>query len=75
MPWVVDLGASVMWTLPVEGIDLKARLSVYNLLNRQAVVNVHSRYESTPGTKMPYFGEGTHWQAPRYTNLVVTWNF
>ena len=75
MPWVIDLGASVMWTLPVEGIDLKARLSVYNLLNRQTVVNVHSRYESTPGTKMSYFSEGTNWQAPRYTNLVVTWNF
>lgn len=75
MPWVIDLGASVMWTLPVEGIDLKARLSVYNLLNRQTTVNVHSRYESTPGTKMPYFGQGTVWQAPRYANLVVTWNF
>ncbi|MBD9536976.1 MAG: TonB-dependent receptor [Stenotrophomonas sp.] len=75
MPWVVDLGASVMWTLPVEGIDLKARLSVYNLLNRQTTVNVHSRYESAPGSKMAYFGEGTVWQAPRYTNLVVTWNF
>ncbi len=75
MPWVIDLGASVTWTLPVEGVDLKARLSVYNLLNRQTVVNVHSRYESQPGTQLPYFGEGTVWQAPRYTNLVVTWNF
>ncbi len=75
MPWITDLSASVVWTLPVEGIDLKARLSVYNLLNRQTEVNVHSRYESTPGTKMPYFGEGTVWQAPRYTQLVVTYNF
>lgn len=75
MPWVYDLGASATWTLPVEGIDLKARLSVYNLLNRQTVVNVHSRYESTPGNQMPYFGEGTVWQAPRYMQLVVTWNF
>ena len=75
MPWVKDLGASVTWTLPVEGIDLKARLAVYNLLNSQTVVNVHSRYESLPGVKMPYFGEGTVWQSPRYMNLVVTWNF
>ncbi len=75
MPWVVDLGASVTWTLPVEGIDLKARFSVYNLLNRQTVVNVHSRYEGQPGTQLPYFGEGTVWQAPRYMNLVVAWNF
>jgi hypothetical protein len=75
MPWVYDLGANVTWTLPVEGIDLKARLSVYNLLNRQTVINVHSRYESTPGTAMPHFGQGTVWQSPRYTQLVVTWNF
>ncbi|WP_449447916.1 TonB-dependent receptor [Thermomonas brevis] len=75
MPWVTDLSASVTWTLPVEGVDLKARFSVYNLLNSQTVVNVHSRYESTPGTKMPYFGEGTVWQSPRYMNLVVTYNF
>ena len=75
MPWVYDLGASATWTLPVDGIDLKARLSVYNLLNRQTVINVHSRYESTPGNEMPYFGEGTVWQSPRYAQLVVTWNF
>lgn len=75
MPWVWDMGANVTWTLPVEGIDLKARLSVYNLFNRQTEINVHSRYESTPGTRMPYFGEGTVWQPPRYTQLVVTWNF
>jgi len=75
MPWLKDLSANVTWTLPVEGVDLKARFSVFNLLNSQTVVNVHSRYESTPGTRMPYFGEGTVWQAPRYMQLVVTWNF
>lgn len=75
MPWVYNLGANVTWTLPVEGVDLKARLSVYNLLNKQTVINVHSRYESTPGNRMPYFGEGTVWQSPRYMQLVVTWNF
>lgn len=75
MPWVWDMGANVTWTLPVEGIDLKARFSVYNLFNNQAVVNVHSRYERQPGVRMPYFGQGTVWQSPRYMNLVVTWNF
>ncbi|MET0813673.1 MAG: TonB-dependent receptor, partial [Pseudoxanthomonas sp.] len=75
MPWLYNLGANVTWTLPVEGIDLKARFSVYNLLNDQTEINVHSRYESTPGTRLPYFGEGTVWQSPRYMNLVVTWNF
>jgi outer membrane receptor protein involved in Fe transport len=75
MPWVTNLGASVTWTLPVPNVDLKARLSVFNLLNSQTVINVHSRYESLPGVKMPYFGEGTVWQSPRYAQLVVTYNY
>lgn len=75
MPWVWDMGANVTWTLPVEGVDLKARFSVYNLFNNQAVVNVHSRYEGQPGVRLPYFGQGTVWQSPRYMQLVVTYNF
>ncbi len=75
MPWVKDVGVNVTWMLPVEGIDLRARLLVYNLFNSQTEINVHSRYESTPGTVMPYFGQGTVWQAPRYAQLVVTYNF
>jgi hypothetical protein len=75
MPWVKDLSANVTWTLPVKDIDLKARFSIYNLLNSQTVVNVHSRYESTPGNKMPYFGQGTVWQSPRYMQLVVTYTY
>lgn len=75
MPWVTNLGVSATWTLPSETVDLKARLSIYNLLNSQTEVNVHSRYESTPGNKMPYFGEATNWQSPRYAQLVVTYAF
>ena len=75
MPWIWNMGANVTWTLPVEGIDLKARFSVYNLFNNQKPINVHSRYEGAPGVKMDYFGEARAWQSPRYMNLVVTYNF
>ena len=75
MPWIYNLGANVTWTLPVEGIDLKARLSVYNLLDEQEVVNISARYEGQPGVRRSTFGTGTRWQSPRYTQLVVTWNF
>ena len=74
-PWVHDLSASVTWTYPSDAIDLSARFSVYNLLNRQAATHVHSRYESTPGNQMPYFGQARRWQSPRYMQLVVTYNF
>ncbi len=75
MPWVKDLSANVTWTIPVPVGDLKARFAVYNLLNSQATVNVHTRYESTPGNYMPYFGQAKGWQAPRYMQLVVTYSF
>ncbi|AKC87122.1 TonB-dependent receptor [Pseudoxanthomonas suwonensis] len=75
MPWTYNLGASVTWTFPVDGIDLRARFSIYNLLNEQEVINVRQRYESSPGTVRPYFGTGTRWQSPRYAQLVVSWNF
>jgi len=75
MPWTYNLGANVTWTLPVEGVDLKARLSVFNLLNDQEVINVRQRYESNPGVVRSTHGTGTRWQSPRYAQLVVTWNF
>lgn len=75
MPWTYNLGASVTWTLPVEGIDLKARFSIYNLLNEQEVINVRQRYERGPGVYRTTFGTGTRWQSPRYAQLVVSWNF
>ena len=75
MPWVTNLGANVTWALPAEDIDLKVRFSVFNLLDSQTVINVHSRYEGQAGTMLPHFGQGTVWQSPRYMQLVVTWNF
>ena len=75
LPWTYNLGATITWTLPVEHIDLKARLSVYNLLNDQEVTNIAARYEGQPGVMRDTFGTATNWQSPRYTQLVVTWNF
>ena len=75
MPWTYNLAANVTWTLPVDGIDLKARFSVFNLLNDQEVINVRQRYEANPGVVRGLHGTGTRWQSPRYAQLVVTWNF
>lgn len=60
---------------PATPLPARHRPAVYNLLDSQATVNVHTRYESTPGTQMPYFGQAKGWQSPRYMNLVVTYSF
>ena len=75
MPWTVNLGASVTWTLPVPDVDLKVRLSLYNLLTRQTEVRVRTRYEVTPGNYRETFGEASNWTAPRSAQLVMTYNF
>lgn len=75
MPWTFNLGGSITWSLPVPGIDLKARLSVFNLLNQQREIRVRTRYEVTPGVYRETFGEGSNWQSPRWAQLVVTYNF
>ena len=75
MPWIYNVGANVTWTLPAPNIDLKVRFSVFNLLDQQEVINVAARYEGQPGVMRSTFGTGTRWQSPRYSQLVMTWNF
>ncbi len=75
LPWTWTMGASVTWTMPVPDVDLKIRFSVYNLFNNKEVLDVHSRYEVSPGVYRTTFGQGQRWQSPRYMNLVVTYNF
>ena len=75
LPWTWTMGANVTWTLPVPGIDLKAKFSVFNLFNNQSYTNVHSRYESSPGVYRDTFGQPIAWQSPRYMQLVVTYNY
>jgi len=75
LPTTWTAGANITWTLPVEGIDLKAKFSVFNLFNNQTYTNVHSRYESSPGVYRDTFGQPIAWQSPRYMQLVVTYNY
>jgi len=75
MPWTINWGANVTWTLPVPDVDLKVRLSVYNLLDRQTTVRVRTRYEVTPGVYRDTFGEASNWTSPRSAQLVMTYNF
>ncbi len=75
MPWVYNLGANVVWSMPIGKGEFKARFSVFNLLNKQEVINVRARYERAPGNYRTTFGTGTRWQSPRYAQLVLSWNF
>lgn len=71
MPWTYDLSANIGWARQVGAAKLHARLSIFNLLDKQDVVNVSARYEANPGVMRSTFGKGTRWQSPRYMQIVV----
>ncbi|MGY0504464.1 TonB-dependent receptor [Luteimonas sp. e5] len=75
LPWTWTLGASLNWHKSLGSSDLRARFSVHNLTNNQRVINVHSRYEAGPGVYRETWGQGTRWQGPRWSELVVSWSF
>lgn len=75
LPWTYNLGANVTWTMPLATTTLRAKFSVFNLLNQQEVLNVSARYEGNPGVMRSTFGTATRWQSPRYAQLVLSWEF
>lgn len=75
MPWIYNLGANIAWARQLGDMNLRARFSIFNLLNKQEVINVSARYERQPGQMRPTFGKGTRWQSPRYMQLVVGLDF
>jgi hypothetical protein len=75
MPWIINFGASLTYERNLGIGKLQAKLSVYNLFNRQEPVWVYQKLESGVGSRNELFGKERFLQAPRYGQLQVSWNF
>ncbi|HET7360238.1 MAG TPA: TonB-dependent receptor, partial [Rhodanobacteraceae bacterium] len=89
LPWTYDLGASISYLYPIgKDGNLRVKLAVYNLLNRQATVNVDQDLQTSIGDIHDADGNDTGigavsstfrqplgFQAPRFTQLTVTLDF
>src|SRR3546814_21144067 len=75
MPWIVDFGLSVGYERSFGWADFQAKLSVYNVFNRQEPVWVYQELEPGVGDRDPYFGKERFLQGPRYGQLTLSLGF
>jgi hypothetical protein len=73
-PWIFDVGANVTYRQKFSIADLRVKLSVYNLLNQQRVVQVDEELVTIPNPDSE-FGYGTAYQTPRYALLTFNLDF
>ncbi|GAB3331413.1 TonB-dependent receptor [Marilutibacter aestuarii] len=75
MPWIIDVGMSLGYERAFSFGTFEARLSVYNLFNRQEPVWVYQDLEPGVGDRDEYFGKERFLQSPRYGQLTLAWRY
>ncbi|MCP1339976.1 TonB-dependent receptor [Idiomarina sp. M1R2S28] len=67
--WTFNIDASVAYNFTVSGVDMKASLDVFNVLNTQEPTSLNEHYEVTEGNRNQFYGAAYSWQTPRYVRL------
>ena len=75
LPWTYDVGTYVSYRHSFGVTDLEVKLTVFNLLNQDSVVEVDETLESDIGVRNPDYRLATGYQAPRSALLTVTLDF
>lgn len=68
-PWTFNLNLSLDYSFNVSGIEMKASLDVFNVLNSQEVVASNEHYEASEGVRNQYYGAAYSYQTPQYVQL------
>ncbi|MDZ7868469.1 MAG: TonB-dependent receptor [Rheinheimera sp.] len=76
-PWTFNVDMSVGYNFNVSGVDLRASVDVFNILDIQEVTAVNEHYENngSEGTFNRFYGQAMGWQAPRTVRFGITGNF
>jgi Carboxypeptidase regulatory-like domain/TonB-dependent Receptor Plug Domain len=75
LPWTYDVDAYVSYRHSFAVTDLEVRLSVFNLLNQDSVIEVDESLETDIGFLNPDYRVATGYQAPRSAMLTLTLDF
>lgn len=68
-PWTFNVDASIAYNFTAGGVDMKASLDVFNVLNTQEATSLNEHYEVTEGNRNQWYGAAYSWQTPRYVRL------
>jgi hypothetical protein len=75
-PWTFDLSANVTWQHQFGPADMQVKLSVYNILNTERVLEVNEELDSTnPEFTNPTYRQGSAYMFPRYGQLTLQLKF
>ncbi len=76
-PWTFNIDLSATYDFTLSGVDLRASINVYNVLNIQEVTSSNEHYEArrSAGTFNPWYGADYTWQTPRYVRLGLEGRF
>jgi hypothetical protein len=74
-PWTFNLAANATWQRQLGFANAQVKLSVYNLLNHERVLEIEDRFQRAIGGQHPEYGLGTNYQTPRYAQLTVKLDF
>ena len=75
MPWIVNFGLSLGYERSFAAGTFEAKLSAYNIFNRQEPVWVYQELEPGVGDRDALFGKERFLQSPRYAQLVLAWKY
>ncbi len=76
-PWNFNVDMSLGYNFKVSGVDLRATMDVFNILDTQEITSVNEHYEAngSEGVYNKYYGQAMGWQAPRTVRFGITGNF
>ncbi|WP_337840778.1 TonB-dependent receptor [Rheinheimera sp.] len=74
-PWSFKLDLSANYMFELGGVDMRATLNIFNVLDSQEIESINEHYETTPGVKNQYYGAAYTWQEPRSIQLGLEARF
>jgi len=74
--WIFNVDLSASYMFEVSGIDMRASVDVFNVLNSQQATSLNEHYESgSEGTLNSWYGAAYSWQTPRYVRFGLEARF
>jgi len=74
-PWTFNLDLSANYSFELGGVDMRATLNIYNVLDSQEITSTNEHYERSEGVKNQYYGAAYTWQDPRSVQLGLEARF
>lgn len=74
-PWTLNVDASAAYSFTVSGVDMRASLNVFNILNTQEPIALNEHFESDVGVENDFHGAAYGFQTPRHVRLSLEARF